>query len=247
MLICDGANGWIGADEDGMMDEMNSLLPGEDLGFAVSRFLTQDQVRDEMRKSPVSELDYTSEVDSQEPEKLFPIPFITCKEGSYALASGVSDRLSQISKPICIVTVFGAPKTGKSTLIIRSLYSIDASSEDPIDTSHDLYGYHQDNGADSEELERVAFWMWSKTISVAHIGGAITMLILESGRGDENILFAISVLLSTHVLYNGAGLLDEHRILDLHTIRNLTRCCPHFSCCTDLTSRIRKNHSIFVM
>ena len=219
MLICDGANGWIGAEDD-----MDSLLPGEDLGFAVSRFLTQDQVRDEMRKSPASEIDYSSEVENQEPEKLFPIPFITCKEGYYALASGVSDRLSQISKPICIVTVFGAPKTGKSTLIIRSLFSIDASADDPIDTSHDVYGYHQDNSTGTEELEHVAFWMWSKTILVPHIGGAaITMLVLESGRGDENILFAIAVLLSTHVLYNGAGLLDEHRILDLHTIRNLTR------------------------
>ena len=130
--------------------------------------------------------------------------------------------LNGFLKSICIVTVFGAPKSGKSTLIIRSFYSTDPSADDPIDTNHDAYGYHQDT--DSEELERVAFWLWSQPILVPHIGGAITMLVLESGRGDENILFAIAVLLSSHVLYNGAGLLDENRILDLHPIRNLTRC-----------------------
>jgi hypothetical protein len=135
--------------------------------------------------------------------EIFSVPFIMCTDGNYSLTLVASCRLSKFSKPISIVTVFGAPRSGKSTLILRSLYSVDPSDNDPVDLHHKFHGCNQYSQTLQDE-QQVAFWMWSQPISVPQPDGApITMLVLESGRGDENILFAIAVLLSTHVLYNG--------------------------------------------
>lgn len=223
MLICDGANGWLDPDlfADQSQIQIDAAQVG-DLGFAVSRFLTQDQVMDHSPKStPTPEC---SDADDQECDKLFKIPFILYKDGIYSLAPDAADRLSRINKPICIVTVFGAAGSGKSTLVIRSLYALDPSRNDGIYTRPETSDSDAHNRKESCDLQHVAFWMWSLPIPVPQLGGTnISVIILESGRGDLNVLFSIAVLLSCHVLYNGVGLLDDHRISDLHTIRNLTR------------------------
>ena len=231
MLIRDNANGWMDAEDFDQDETAESVMHGGDLGVAISRFLTQDQVTDHQIKSPLaSEVD-CSEAESQEPEKLYTIPFIVYKDGVYSLTTNASDRLSSISTPPCIVTVFGEAKSGKSTLVVRSLYALDTSSEDAMYTVHEDIGHDRELDKDSES---VAFWLWTNPIIVPQIGGStITVLVLESGRGDLNILFSIAVLLSSHVLYNGVGLLDDNRISELHCIRNLTR------------SSLRWQHSIY--
>ena len=71
-------------------------------------------------------------------------------------------------------------------------------------------------------------WLWSEPITVTTEGGEdLSLLVLESGNGnwkqDESIIFALSVLLSSHLVYNGTALLDERNIAGLEAIRNLTR------------------------
>ena len=226
MWISDGANGWLDSDE--FDDEQNVMHTG-DLGFAVSRYLTQDQVKDYGRQSssPLPENE-SAEADSQDCQRLSTMPFIVYKEGAYSLAPDAVSKLSQLSNPMCVVTVFGAAGSGKSTLVIRSLYSVDPSSIDFVCTRQENQEKVGDSRS-SNDVPTVAFWMWSPPISVPQLGGAnINILILESGRGDPNVLFSIAVLLSSHILYNGVGLLDDHRISDLQTVRNLTRFSFHF-------------------
>lgn len=157
------------------------------------------------------------------------LPLVKFKKGTFELCPSATDILASLSKPICLCTVFGSPASGKSTLISRSIlaYDFEGSKLPAIRYKDDL---DSDQSSDAESRSLTAMWMWGRPLSVRRDSGeVVTIVICENGKGDgewednECILFSLSVLLSSHILYNGTSLLDEHKIGSLRSVKQLTR------------------------
>ena len=221
-------------------------------------------------------------IDGQRPQSGRPrqIPFITCTpEGMlrvHPAAAMELDRREEAGKGIRVLTIFGAPRSGKSTLVERGLLQLGPEHEDP-----DGHGSAQDSNSDSESpaLSRgVVLWLWSTPVAARQrqdmkpdrmiarpgssmssrsnssvssfssgggvsVGGSpqvgrantatplddvgeelVEVTVLESGSFgivDESVVLALCVLLSSHLVYNGVGLLDAARIQHLTSIRAL--------------------------
>ena len=261
-------------------------------------------------------------IDGQRPQSGRPrqIPFITCTpEGMlrvHPAAAMELDRREEAGKGIRVLTIFGAPRSGKSTLVERGLLQLGPEHEDPDwlpgcgggevggrgcamnkeggawpplsgGRSQDKsprksgHGSAQDSNSDSESpaLSRgVVLWLWSTPVAARQrqdmkpdrmiarpgssmssrsnssvssfssgggvsVGGSpqvgrantatplddvgeelVEVTVLESGSFgivDESVVLALCVLLSSHLVYNGVGLLDAARIQHLTSIRAL--------------------------
>ena len=258
-------------------------------------------------------------VDGQRPQSGRPrqIPFITCTpEGMlrvHPAAAMELNRREEAGKGIRVLTIFGAPRSGKSTLVERGLLQLGPEHEDPdwlpgggggevggqgcamnkeggvwlSGRSQDKsprksgHGSAQDSNSDSESpaLSRgVVLWLWSTPVAARQrqdmkpdrmiarpgsamssrsnssvssfssgggvsVGGSpqvgrantatplddvgeelVEVTVLESGSFgivDESVVLALCVLLSSHLVYNGVGLLDAARIQHLTSIRAL--------------------------
>ena len=154
------------------------------------------------------------------------IPFIALDEGNFTLCSDALELIAALPCPISVCTVFGAPGTGKTTLVQSILKSGQEEFHHEVWNESEL-STRQKFSCHSENCPFL--WFWNRPITVpCEDGESITLIVLESGHGfgswkeHESVIFALSVLLSDHVLYTGVDLLDES-ISELRPIRCLTK------------------------
>lgn len=152
------------------------------------------------------------------------IPLIADNGSAYTFCRDALDFIADHSRPINFCIIFGAPKTGKSTLA-QSIFC----DEDGVNVNAENFQFHQNVAEYDQDLHPV-LWIWNKSLNITTESGEYcSMMILESGNGigswkdNSPLIFALSVLLSDHVIYTGAALLDEQTIAELRPIRSLTR------------------------
>ena len=152
------------------------------------------------------------------------LPLVKYNKGLFEICPTAASILASLAKPICLCTVYGSPNTGKSTLISRSILAFDTEGQ-----KISAIKYKDDSPSDRSS-DCTALWMWGRPLTVRRDSGeVVTIVICENGKGDgewienECILFALSILFSSHLLFNGTSLLDEQRIAGLKVVKQLTR------------------------
>eukprot|EP00288_Rhodomonas_lens_P016945 CAMPEP_0177713272 /NCGR_PEP_ID=MMETSP0484_2-20121128/12850_1 /TAXON_ID=354590 /ORGANISM="Rhodomonas lens, Strain RHODO" /LENGTH=350 /DNA_ID=CAMNT_0019225149 /DNA_START=248 /DNA_END=1297 /DNA_ORIENTATION=+ len=151
------------------------------------------------------------------------IPFVTYSQHSgFTMNPEASAILSNQPAPLRLLTVFGPPRTGKTTFIRKAFFGqdVDASSSEDNDGA----------GEEAATTDAVILWLWNvpAKYSRGDAGGnkVTEVMVCESGRCEEveeSVVFALCVLLSSLLVYNGVRLLDSLHIDKLMTVRSLTR------------------------
>ena len=154
------------------------------------------------------------------------LPLVADDGSNYTLCREALDFIADLPCPINVCTIFGAPRAGKTT-VIQSIFAENEVDVMSANTTGNMRLQQQSTSHDQDF--NPVLWIWNKPIFVqTEMGECASMLILESGNGtgawknNEAIVFALSVLLSDHVMYMGTALLDEAAIAELRPIRNLT-------------------------
>ncbi|RXN35617.1 guanylate-binding 1-like protein [Labeo rohita] len=143
-----------------------------------------------------------------------PVCFIdTDSDGKLCVQQSALQILQQIQQPVVVVAVVGLYRTGKSYLMNR------------------LAGKQTGFALGSTiESKTKGIWMWC----VPHPTKAGTTLVLldTEGLGDvdkgdpkhDTNIFCLAVLLSSTLVYNSRGTIDNKAIMDLQYVTDLTEC-----------------------
>ncbi|XP_073693972.1 guanylate-binding protein 4-like [Garra rufa] len=137
----------------------------------------------------------------------------TDSDGKLCVQQSALQILEQIQQPVVVVSVVGLYRTGKSYLMNR------------------LAGKQTGFALGSTvESKTKGIWMWC----VPHPTKAETMLVLldTEGLGDvdkgdpkhDTHIFCLAVLLSSTLVYNSRGTIDNKAVMDLQYVTELTEC-----------------------
>jgi len=146
-----------------------------------------------------------------------PVPFVTynSREG-LQVSPEVADRLTSQEAPLHVLTFFGEPKTGKSSFIRHAILRGKGLKVEDSGLSE---VFHSRND--------VVIWLWNGIIRCKRDDGSeYDTIVLESKNVegvDESVVFALCVLLSSHVVYNGMDMLEPNNIQNLKVIKNLLK------------------------
>ncbi|TRY55289.1 hypothetical protein DNTS_013450 [Danionella cerebrum] len=149
--------------------------------------------------------------------------------------------LSQLGKQVVVVSVVGLYRTGKSYLMNRLAGSDKGYTKTPsqIQTSTSLIGTHCGSNeallsgfdlGSTIESKTKGIWMWC----LKHPTKADTDLVLldTEGLGDvdkgdskhDTNIFCLGVLLSSTLVYNSRGTIDNRAVEELQFVTELTEC-----------------------
>ncbi|XP_016114130.1 guanylate-binding protein 1-like [Sinocyclocheilus grahami] len=143
-----------------------------------------------------------------------PVCFIdTGSDGKLRVQQSALQMLQQIQQPVVVVAVVGLYRTGKSYLMNR------------------LAGKQSGFALGSTiESKTKGIWMWC----VSHPTKAGTTLVLldteglgDVDRGDpkhDTNIFSLAVLLSSTLVYNSRGTIDNKAVMDLQYVTELSDC-----------------------
>uniref|UniRef100_A0A673MKM0 Guanylate-binding protein 1-like n=1 Tax=Sinocyclocheilus rhinocerous TaxID=307959 RepID=A0A673MKM0_9TELE len=143
-----------------------------------------------------------------------PVCFIdTGSDGKLRVQQSALQILQQIQQPVVVVAVVGLYRTGKSYLMNR------------------LAGKQSGFALGSTiESKTKGIWMWC----VSHPTKAGTTLVLldTEGLGDvdkgdpkhDTNIFSLAVLLSSTLVYNSRGTIDNKAVMDLQYVTELSEC-----------------------
>ncbi|XP_056391034.1 RING finger protein 112-like isoform X2 [Hyla sarda] len=165
----------------------------------------------------------TSEKSPRFPEKGFPVQLVwTDGNGCLHLDESVVDdcfmRSDLSGYPVYLLCVIGEKRRGKSFLmnyIIRALESQEKGEEFSLGADDEpLQGFEWRCGIDSTTK---GIWIWNRPFILGHKGEQVAVYILDTEgsldiEGDREScikLSALSMLLSSHLVFNVAGSLKE--------------------------------------
>lgn len=148
------------------------------------------------------------------------IPFIIFNEKTkeFMLTDKGKELIKQIKKPTCILSVVGSYRTGKSYFLNKVILNSEKSSN----------GFNIGNTINSCTK---GIWAWSEFLEGKNKENkSIRVLVLDSegfGAFDENIehdykIFTLSMLLSSYLIYNSVGAIDENSLENLDCVINLS-------------------------
>ncbi|XP_041035986.1 guanylate-binding protein 1-like isoform X2 [Carcharodon carcharias] len=168
---------------------------------------SSEMLTDEKMEVPVMEEIQMEEIKMEEPMTL-----VENVDGALRLNPDALNVLRSIERPVVVVAVVGAARTGKSYLLNRLAGS---KKGFPL-------------GSTVQSLTK-GIWMWS----LPHPQRADQSLILldseglgDPEKGDEqndNSVFALAILLSSVFVYNSQGTINQHAMSDLHFVTELAK------------------------
>ncbi|WCJ30906.1 Guanylate-binding family protein [Euphorbia peplus] len=132
------------------------------------------------------------------------------------LHSDAIDVLERIQGPVAVVSAFGPPRQGKSFILNQILGK---SSGFPIASTH--------------QSCTKGLWMWSEPLKrIALDGTEYDLLLFDTGgisgydqtQGVQSVkMFTLAVLLSSMLIYNRVGLIDEAALDHLSLLTEMTK------------------------
>ena len=144
------------------------------------------------------------------------IPFVTVsKQGVYAVTDEASRVLEAIDGPVGVACVVGPHRSGKSFLLNRVLLEQSKGFE---------------VGPTVQACTK-GIWVWSEPIKATGADGKpLSLLVMDSeGLGGLNSdqdadtrLLSLAVLLSSVLIYNSVGVVDEHALSGLSLLVKMT-------------------------
>ncbi|KAB5535676.1 hypothetical protein PHYPO_G00120680 [Pangasianodon hypophthalmus] len=152
-----------------------------------------------------------------------PICLVENVNGSLSVSDGAIEFLSRNNQPVVVVSVVGLYRTGKSYLMNR------------------LAGKQTGFALGSTiESKTKGIWMWC--VPHPHKTGHTLVLLDTEGLGDvdkgdsknDAWIFCLAVLLSSTLVYNSRGTIDNTAVEKLH--RDSLACCSYV---TELAEQIK--------
>ncbi|XP_058604791.1 guanylate-binding protein 1-like [Onychostoma macrolepis] len=140
-----------------------------------------------------------------------PICLVENVNGSLSVCKDAIEFLSRISEPVVVVSVVGLYRTGKSYLMNR--------------LAGQQSGFALGNAVESKTK---GIWMWC--VPHPHKEGHTLVLLDTEGLGDvvkgdsknDGWIFCLAVLLSSTLVYNSRGTIDNTAVENLHYITELS-------------------------
>ena len=145
-----------------------------------------------------------------------PISLISLEDSKLSINPEALKIISQIPKPISIITIAGLYRTGKSYLLNRVILNKNS-------------GFNI--GSTINPCTK-GIWMWGKPLKGTAPDGRIVNIILLDSEGlaavdvdvnHDSRIFSLVLLLSSYFVYNSLGAIDESALENLSLIVNLTK------------------------
>lgn len=136
--------------------------------------------------------------------------------GTFDVNPRALEILAKVEGPCMVVGVVGLYRTGKSYLLNRVILNRESG-----------FGISPSISACTKGI-----WMWGKPLRLENEDGrVISAIVLDSeglGALDQDSahdcrIFALVLLLSSLLVYNSVGTIDENSISDLSLVVNLTK------------------------
>jgi hypothetical protein len=157
------------------------------------------------------------------------IPLVCTEAGvcKFSLCIEAEDMIKNLKAPIGIISVVGKIKSGKSYLLNKLILNLAeggfsvGSSVDPCTKG---------------------LWIWSRPLRrLLPCGQVINILVIDTqglGSAEGNVeqdlnLFALTALLSSYMIYNSFGHIDEGSIANLSLVAELAKIIQIRSCKDD--------------
>ncbi|XP_073705467.1 guanylate-binding protein 3-like [Garra rufa] len=140
-----------------------------------------------------------------------PVCLVENVNGSLSICKDALEFLSRISEPVVVVSVVGLYRTGKSYLMNR--------------LAGQQSGFALGNAVESKTK---GIWMWC--VPHPNKEGHTLVLLDTEGLGDvdkgdsknDSWIFCLAVLLSSTLVYNSRGIIDNNALENLHYITELS-------------------------
>ncbi|XP_059809245.1 guanylate-binding protein 1-like [Hypanus sabinus] len=151
-----------------------------------------------------------SDGNKQKMEK--PLQLVCNKDGKLHLNPEALNYLQSIEKPMVVVSVVGAARSGKSYLMNC--------------LAGNNYGFSVDS---SVQAHTKGIWMWCR--SLPQRPNEVLLLLDTEGLGDpekgdihnDHFIYSLAVLLSSVLIYNGQRNIDQQSLQDLHFVTELSK------------------------
>jgi hypothetical protein len=164
------------------------------------------------------------------------IPFITQQaSGALAIEAEAATFLRSVEPPVCVLAVVGMHRTGKSFLMNSLLLSQSQQSEGCV------RGFKVGNGLNTCTK---GVWIYNQVVQMTRSDGSLARFLVldtegtgEAGGDDQRdvITWALTLLLSSYLVYNSMGAIDEQSISQVRQFAwNLTTFSP--TCCISRVS-----------
>ena len=146
------------------------------------------------------------------------IPLIECIDGKYVVCEKAIEFLKKIKGPLAAVATVGKYRTGKSWLANRVLLNCEPGEGFSV--------------GDTTRACTKGLLLATKVLKIKQIDGSVlrTLVIDTEGIGSlcansnhDSRVFALAMLLSSYLMYNSMGPIDEAALENLSLVTNLTK------------------------
>ena len=153
------------------------------------------------------------------------IPFITQQaSGGLAIEAEAAAFLRSVEAPVCVVAVVGVHRTGKSYLL-NSLLLQDQNQK----REGEVGGFKVGNGLSTCTK---GVWIYNQVVQLPRPDGTTArLLVLDTegtggADGDQErdvLTWSLTLLLSSYLIYNSVGSIDEQSILQLSLVTHVAQ------------------------
>ena len=143
------------------------------------------------------------------------IQLVSVQDGKLCIHEEAAEFLRSVKEPACVIAVVGLSRTGKSSLLNRIL--LQRSTGFSVGASY--------------RACTKGLWIWDTVVISRRPDGSETRFILLDSEGldandaDEEqdaMLFALVMLLSSYLIYNSVGAIDEGSLEQISLVTRLS-------------------------
>jgi hypothetical protein len=169
-------------------------------------------------------------LDKSQAKALPQIPWLVfSKSKGLEICTSAREVLTALPTPVCVVLFYGdeASRAARREILQRTLFPQSTSDQPSQSCIVEEHLPERPHGDGVTEDKQVVIGLWRKVIRVKGSDEKrVSVVVAESSKVpglDEGLALAFSVLVSSHMVYCGEGLLDEVRIQELTALHTLTR------------------------